>query len=206
MPNSLRGLVYALCHLLADKHFLFPSHWAKDKPLNSKGLYASHCFATTAWPMRLLEHQRYKSSHYSPLLFRRAPHKLQKCCAWFSLWRDHCSESHREQGSCLQERVSGSYWPTEQLQKPLQIQEALKVYCAAFAQFCSPQYLQSGFCQSHGTFELIFNTTVKVTILKVTVWNGDEKWFDSGIKRLKKKDRERDFLGIRDPRESRTED
>lgn len=111
MPNSLRGLVYALCHLLADKHFLFPSHWAKDKPLNSKGLYASHCFATTAWPMRLLEHQRYKSSHYSPLLFRRAPHKLQKCCAWFSLWRDHCSESHREQGSCLQERVSV---PTDQ--------------------------------------------------------------------------------------------
>lgn len=104
-----------------------------------------HCFATTAWPMGLLEHQRCKSSHYSPLLFRRAPHKLQKCCAWFSLWRDHCSESHREQGSCLKERVSGSYWPTVQLQKPLQIQEALQSLLRCLCSILLPTILAEWF-------------------------------------------------------------
>lgn len=74
---------------------------------------------------------------------------------------------------------------------PSRYRKHLEVYCAAFAQFCSPQYSQSGFCQSHVTFELIFNTTVKVTILKVTVI----KWRIEMIRfwdlKIKRKDREK---------------
>lgn len=62
------------------------------------------------------------------------------------------------------------------------------------------------FCQSHVTFKLIFNTTVKVTILKVTVIKWRIEMIHFWDLKIKRRDRERGFLGIRDPRGSGTGD
>lgn len=129
-----------------------------------------HCFATTAWPMGCWNIRDAKAHTTALCCLVELPTRFRNAALDF-----HYGEITVVMSPIMsRDRVckKGSRVPTDQqcsFRSPFRYRKHLEVYCAAFAQFCSPQYSQSRFCQSHGTFELIFNTTVKVTILKVTV-------------------------------------
>lgn len=51
MPNSLQGLLYALCHLLADKHFFYFQATVEK---------ISHCISKTRIPAQCLHYFAHK--------------------------------------------------------------------------------------------------------------------------------------------------